>query len=80
MMDRARGMAVQRRLRSVQDAVCGAEVNFRQGAQELQSCDPLGWHEILSSFAVLEDAIKDAHDSVPFVVWAMENEREEVAV
>jgi hypothetical protein len=79
-MDRARGMAVQRRLRQVQDAVCHAEDDFRRGAGELQSCDPLTWREILSSFAVLEDAIKEAHDGVPFVVWAMENELEEVAV
>jgi hypothetical protein len=73
-------MAVQCVLRRVQNEVCGAEVNFRRGAQELQSFDPMGWREILSSFAVLEDALKDAHDGVPFVVWAMENEREEVAV
>jgi hypothetical protein len=79
-MDRAGGVAVQGVLRRVQNEVCGAEVNFRRGAQELQSSDPMGWHEILSSFAVLEDAVKDAHDGVPFVVWAMENEVEEVAV
>jgi tetratricopeptide (TPR) repeat protein len=37
-------------------------------------------HDYPRAQAVLEDAIKDAHDGVPFVVWAMENEREEVAV
>lgn len=79
-MDREQGRMVQWRLRQVQDAVCHAEGDFRRGAQELQGSDPLTWGEILSSFAVLEDALKEACDGVPFVVWAMENEREEVAV